>query len=66
MPEELVKELENIPNKSQFISQALREKLKRDTKTKLESLLIEGYKKTRAEDKDLAKDWDKPTVKGWE
>ena len=53
----------NIPNESQLISQALREKLKRDTKTKLESQLIEGYKKMRTEDKDLGKDWDKSNWK---
>ena len=65
MPDELAKELENVSNKSQFIAQALREKFKRERKAELESSMIEGYKKTSAEDKELKKDWDKVTLKDW-
>ena len=65
MPDELASELENVSNKSQFIAQALREKFKRERKEQLESSMIEGYKKTSAEDKELKKDWDKVTLKDW-
>ncbi len=65
MPDELAKELEKIPNKSRFIAQALSEKFKREKKEKLESLMIEGYQKTRQEDQELKKDWDKATLKDW-
>jgi hypothetical protein len=66
MPEDLAKELEKIPNKSRFITQALREKFKREQKEKLNSLMIEGYKNTPKEDKESRRDWDKATLKDWE
>ena len=63
MPDELVKELESVPSKSRFITQALREKLQREKKEKLESLMIEGYMKANREDKKLKQDWDKAALK---
>jgi len=66
IPEELTQEIKDLPNKSRFIAQALREKLERVKREKLDSLLIEGYKATREEDKRIDKDWEKITLEGWQ
>lgn len=65
IPDDLIKDLETIPNKSRFISDALKEKLEREKKKKLEELLIEGYKETKKEDKNLNKEWGAITIEGW-
>jgi len=65
LPEEIERELENVPNKSRFIAEALREKLERERKKKIDELLIEGYKTTKEEDKRLNKEWEKSTLEGW-
>jgi len=65
IPEELGWDLRTIPNKSRFISEALKEKLERERNKKLDDLLIEGYKSTKEEDKKLDKEWEKITLKGW-
>jgi metal-responsive CopG/Arc/MetJ family transcriptional regulator len=66
IPEELAQEIKDLPNKSRFIAQALREKLERVKREKLDSLLIEGYKATREEDKRIDIDWEKITLEGWQ
>jgi len=65
LPERIAQELKNIPNKSSFISEAVKEKLDRINKEKLDKLLIEGYKVTRKEDKEINLEWEKITLKGW-
>jgi len=65
LPEELCKELETVPNKSSLIAEALKEKMERERKKKLDELLIEGYKAAKAEDKKLNKEWEKITLEGW-
>ena len=58
LPEEIAQEIKYIPNKSAFISEAVKEKLERINKEKLDKLLIEGYKATRKEDKGINQEWD--------
>jgi metal-responsive CopG/Arc/MetJ family transcriptional regulator len=65
LPEEIVRNIEEIPNKSRFIAEALKEKLERLKRENLDRLLMEGYKATKEEDKQIAKDWDKITLEGW-
>jgi len=66
MPEDLAGELDRISNKSRFIAQALREKLEREKKKKLERLLIEGYQKVAAEDQKVNDEWEKGALEdGW-
>jgi len=65
LPEEIAQEIKDIPNKSGFISEAVKEKLERMNKEKLDKLLIEGYKATRKEDKEINKEWEKITLEGW-
>lgn len=62
----LYQELESVPNKSRIISEALREKLERDRRKKLDALLIEGYQANQEEDMKLAKEWEKITLEGWD
>lgn len=65
IPEDLGQDLETIPNKGRFITEALKEKLEREKKKNLDELLIEGYKATKKEDKKLNKEWEKITIEGW-
>ena len=65
LPEEIAQEIKSIPNKSGFISEAIKEKLERINKEKLDKLLIEGYKATRKEDKEINQEWEKITLEGW-
>ncbi|MBL7124300.1 MAG: hypothetical protein ISS14_05360 [Actinobacteria bacterium] len=62
IPDEIIKEIEDIPNKSQFIAAALKEKIEMIKKKELDSLLIEGYKATRNEDKKINDDWERVTI----
>lgn len=65
LPEDLIKNMKNLPNKSHFIAEALKEKLERIKKEELDRKLIEGYKATRKEDKKINEDWEKITLEGW-
>jgi len=65
IPEEIVLGIKDVPNKSRFISEAVKEKLDRINKEKLDKLLIEGYKATRNEDKEINQEWEKITLEGW-
>lgn len=65
LPEDLIEKMKNLPNKSHFIAEALKEKLERIKKEELDRKLIEGYKATRKEDKKINEDWEKITLEGW-
>jgi len=65
LPEELYREIESIPNKSRLIAEALKEKLEREKKKRLDELLIEGYQATKEEDSKLNEEWEKITLEGW-
>ena len=62
MPDDLVKQLKRVRNKSGFIAQALREKLQREEHKKLEQRLIEGYKESRIEDQKINAEWGRATL----
>jgi len=67
MPEDLVKQLKSVRNKSRFIAQAIREKIKRDKKERMKHLLIEGYKQSAGDDKEINGEWEGVTLEnGWE
>ncbi len=65
LPESLIEEIKDLSNKSRFIADALKEKLERIKREKLDRRLIEGYKATRKEDKKINEDWEKITLEGW-
>ena len=62
MPEELVKELRRIKNKSQFIAEALREKFKKEKNKELEAIMMEGYKSMVKTDQEVNENWEKATL----
>ena len=63
IPDNLTKKLKNKKKLSAPI--AVKEKLERINKEKLDKLLIEGYKATRKEDKEINQEWEKITLEGW-
>ncbi|MFO7979926.1 MAG: hypothetical protein R6V00_03710 [Candidatus Aminicenantes bacterium] len=65
LPKGLYEELKPVPNKSRFISEAVKERLEREKKEKLDKLLIEGYKATKDEDKELNEEWESITLEKW-
>ena len=65
LPEEVERALKPISNKSRFIAEALKEKLEKERRKKLDELLVEGYKATREEDKELNKEWEEVTLEKW-
>ena len=66
LADSLYRELESVPNKSRIISEALREKLERDRRKRLDDLLVEGYQAVKDEDEKLDKEWEKITLEGWD
>jgi len=58
VPDEIAKELKRVKNKSQFIAQTLRDKFISEKKKEMNKTLVEAYKKSAQEDRNLARDWD--------
>lgn len=65
LPEGLYQEIESIPNKSRLIAEALKEKLEREKKKRLDELLVEGYKATKEEERKLNEEWENITLEEW-
>jgi metal-responsive CopG/Arc/MetJ family transcriptional regulator len=65
LPEEVVASLEPISNKSRFIAEAVREKLARDARRRIDALLCEGYKAAAAEARRIDQEWDPATLEDW-
>ncbi len=65
LPEEIAQKIKDVSNKSRFIAEAVKEKLERINKEKLDKLLIEGYKITKKEDKKIDEEWERITLEGW-
>ena len=65
LPEQIAREIKDVPNKSRFIAEALKEKLEKMKKEKLDRLLIEGYKATKEEDKNVDEEWEKITLESF-
>lgn len=66
LPDEIAKKIANKHNKSRFIAEALKEKIERDRKEKIENLLWEGYKATSEEDAKLQADWERAGLEEWD
>ena len=58
LPLEIAEMLKNVKNRSRFISEAIKERIKREEKATLIKELSEGYKVRKKEDKQLSLDWD--------
>ena len=66
LPDEIARQLATKRNKSRFIAIALEEKIEREKKKIIESLLLEGYKATSKEDEKLRDNWEKAGIEGWD
>jgi glucose-6-phosphate-specific signal transduction histidine kinase len=65
LPDEIGQQIEAIPNKSRFIAEAIKERLERERRQKIDELLIEGYKATKEEDRRTNEEWEGITLEGW-
>lgn len=65
IPDDLAQKITIFPNKSRFIAEAIKDRLRRMEKEKLDKLLAEGYRRTRQEDKEIDKEWEGATLEGW-
>jgi len=66
LPDNIAKVLAEKQNKSRFIAEALKEKMERENRRKMEQLMVEGYKKTVHEDKELNAEWEKASLEKWD
>ena len=57
LPNSLADDLKDKPNKSRYITEVLREKLRKGKQAVLLRELQEGYGATRQEDAELNKEW---------
>ena len=58
LPSNIVDALKGTKNKSAYIARALKEKMEKEKKQKLHTLLKEGYQASNKEDAELATEWD--------
>ena len=65
LPERVVQSIEVYHNKSKFIAEAISEKIQKDEKEKLDTLLVEGYKSECIADKKINKEWEDTTLERW-
>ena len=65
LPERVAEAIEVYQNKSRFITEAIIEKIEKNKKEKLDTLLIEGYKNESSSDKKINHEWEDVTLKGW-
>jgi metal-responsive CopG/Arc/MetJ family transcriptional regulator len=66
LPEKVAEAIAPFNNKSKFIAEAVIEKIERVKKTELDSLLIEGYKSQKKNDKELNGEWEDITLESWD
>ena len=64
LPEEVVRELNHVKNKSRFIAQAIRVQFELEKRKHLEIQMIEGYKACAAEDRPVSAEWESATADG--
>lgn len=68
LPEELAKKLDELAGhkkKSQFIAEALRQKMEQLQNAQLQLLLEEGYKFNRQESISMAREFEAIDLEGW-
>ena len=68
IPEDVAREFRDIVaerKRSAFVTNALREKLRKVEAERLRQQLIEDYKETREEDRLINEEWEAVTLEGW-
>ena len=66
LPDEIAEKLDGRPNKSRFIAEVLKEKFNHENLKKLDRLLVEGYKATASEEKNINDEWEKASLETWD
>ena len=66
LPDAIGKELKTIPNKSRYIAEALRTKIRQDKQAKMAKEMAIGYKTTNNENVSVNREWETITLEGWE
>jgi hypothetical protein len=65
LPERVAEAIAPYENKSRFIADAIIEKIEKDKKDKLDTLLVEGYKSEYSTDEKVNNKWEAATLEGW-
>jgi metal-responsive CopG/Arc/MetJ family transcriptional regulator len=69
IPEDLAQKLDQIAGfrkKSEFITESLKERIKKMEEEKLQSELAEGYKARKAESLSIAEEFEPADLEGWD
>lgn len=69
IPEDLVNKLDQLVGsrkKSRFITETLKERVKKIEEDKLQKMLEEGYKTRREESLSIAKEFESVDLEGWD
>jgi len=64
LPSEIAELLKSVKNKSNFIAEAVKERIEREERNQLIKELKEGYRIRKSEDNLLALEWDMTTGDG--
>lgn len=66
LPEDIDRQLSTLKvRKEEFLLEALKEKIKAETTSNLEALLIEGYQERRSENEILGKEFVHIDMENW-
>lgn len=69
LPEDLARQLDQLVGprkKSRFITETLKERVKRIEEDKLQKMLEEGYKIRKEESLSIAKEFEPVDLEGWD
>ena len=69
IPEDLARQLDQLVDsrkKSRFITETLKERVKKIEKDKLQKMLEEGYKKRKEESLSISRDFESIDLEGWD
>jgi len=69
IPEDLARQLDQLVDsrkKSRFITETLKERVKKIEEDKLQKMLEEGYKKRKEESLSISRDFESIDLEGWD
>ena len=69
IPEDLARQLDQLVDsrkKSRFITETLKERVKKIEKDKLQKMLEEGYKRRKEESLSISRDFESIDLEGWD
>lgn len=69
IPEDLARQLDQLVDtrkKSRFITETLKERVKKIEEDKLQKILEEGYKRRKEESLSISRDFESIDLEGWD